>query len=289
MDINDKELFESTLTDDTPEIAAEAPAEQPAADDGVPLRDEQGRFAARQSDPEPQPEPAAPQAQQPAKEEASVPSWRLREVREEAERRLAEERANWQRQYEMLQRQNQAKPEAPPAPDVFENPNAFLEHGVSRAVDPIKTELQATREFYSRRDAERDHGPEKVKAAYDWLAQGIAQRDPEAVSTYQRAMQSMHPFGEIVQAHLQRAVYQQIGNDPQAWFGKTLEERIASDPKFAGELLQKIQQVSRQSGQPQVQSKINLPPSISRVTSAQPASDDDGDASDAALFRYATR
>lgn len=289
---NDKELFEAALTDEAPEIN-ETPAEQPEQIEGQP-RDENGRFAPKaQAEPEPQPETPAASPQAAPKDEAHVPSWRLREVREEAERRVeqarAEEAARWQRQLEMLQRQSQPKPEPAPVPDVFENPNGFLEHGVRQAVDPIKSEIGQLREFYSRRDAEREHGPEKVKAAYDWIAQGLAQRDPEAVATYQRAMQSMHPFGDLVTAHQQRTVYQQIGSDPNAWFGKTLEERIASDPKFAGELLQKLQQSTRQPGNPQAQSKINLPPSLSRVPASQGAADDDTDVSDAALFRHAMR
>lgn len=291
MDISDRELLDSALADEQPEVVEQPETvEQPQAQSTEQPRDDNGRFAARQAEPEP-PQQQQPAAQQPAQQaqqpEANVPSWRLREVREEAERRLAEERANWQRQFEMLQRQNQPKPEPQPIPDVFENPNGFLEHGVRQAVDPIKSEIGQLREFYSRRDAEREHGAEKVKAAFDWIAQGMASRDPEAVATYQRAMQSMHPFGELVTAHQQKAVYQQIGNDPQAWFGKTLEERL-SDPKFAGELLQKIQQSAR-GGQTPQGNLIQLPPSINKVPSAQSASDEDNDMSDGALFRHSMR
>lgn len=286
MDIdNDEELFNSALTDETPEI--EAPAEQPVEQiEGQP-RDEHGRFAPKaEAEPEPQPEAPVASLQAQPKDEAHVPSWRLREVREEADRRVAETEARWQRQFQELQRQNQPKAEPKPAPDVFEDPNAFLQHGVSQAVDPIKSEIQQMREDFSRQRAEDKFGADKVKAAYDWLGEGVAKRDPEALSAYQRAMQSMHPFGDIVQAHQQRAVYQQIGSDPQAWFGKTLDERLA-DPKFAGELLQKIQQ--RAQATPQGQNKIALPPSLNRIPAAQGASDDDNDASDAAMFRHAMR
>ena len=281
--MDDKELFEAAITDEAPEI--ETPAEQPEQIEGQP-RDEGGRFAAKtEAIPVPQPAPDAPQAQ-PAKDEAHVPSWRLREVREEADRRVAETESRWQRQFEVMQRQSQPKAEPTPAPDVFENPNAFLEHGVRQAVDPIKSELQATREFYSRRDAERDHGADKVKAAYDWMADGIAKRDPDVIATYQRAMQSMHPFGDIVSAHQQRAVFQQIGNDPNAWFEKELERRM-SDPTFAGAQLQKIQQSARPAGS-QAQT-FKLPPTLRGVPSSQAATEDDNDQSDAAIFRHALR
>jgi len=285
----EKELFESAIADEMPEIEAGSPAEQPAAEDQGQPRDDNGRFAPKAADPEPQPEPQAAQQQPQARDEAHVPSWRLREVREEADRRLAEERANFQRQIEMLQRQHQPPAQPQPEVDPFQDPAAFRDQGVRQAVDPIRSEVQQTREFFSRMMAEQAHGPEKVNAAFDWIKQGMAQRDPDAVAVYQRAMNSMHPFGELVTAHQQRAVYQQIGSDPTAWFGKTLDERIASDPKFAGELLQKLQQSAR--GQPQGQQpRIALAPSLNRVAAARGAADDDdGDTSDAAMFRHATR
>ena len=287
MDIDDKELFSSAMTDaPVPETVTETPAEpeqQPQQDGRA--RDEQGRFArnevARQAEPTPQPE----QAQEPAKEEANVPSWRLREVREEAERRVAEAEARWQRQYLELQRQAQPRPEPQPPPDLFENPNGFVDHNVRQLVDPMKAELQQMREEFSRIRAEDKHGPEKVRAAYDWIAQGIAQRDPEVVSAYNRAMQSRHPFGDIVAAHQQRTVYQTIGDDPNVWFEKELERRMSSDPQFAA----KVQQSRQASSQPQG-SITKLPPSLRNTPSARGGNEDDNsDTSDAALFRHAMR
>lgn len=276
MDINDKELFESTLSDEPEQVAADEPvAEQPE----VQPRDEHGRFATKQPEPEVQPVAEAP------KEEAHVPSWRLREVREESERRIAEVEARWQRQIELMQRQNQPKPEPVKVPDVFEDPNAFLQHGVQQAVDPIKSEVQQTREYFSRMMAEDKHGADKVQAAYDWIAQGMQRGDPEAVSAYQRAMKSMHPYGELIKAHQQRTVFEQIGGDPNAWFEKELEKRM-SDPQFAASQLQRIQQFARDPQNPGI---TKLPPSIGKVPTSHSSSDDVDDASDAGLFAYAMR
>ncbi len=282
MDIEDKELFDSALTDEPIEVAAEEPVADPV-NDGQP-RDEHGRFAPK----EPEPEIAAqPEAKPDGKEEAFVPSWRLREMREEreaAERRFQETQQQWQRQIAELQARL-PKEEPKPAPDVFEDPNKFLEYGVRQHVDPIKSEIGQLREFYSRREAVREHGQEKVTAAYNAVAQGMQSRDPETMAVYQRAMQSMDPFGEIVSWHQQKTVFSQIGNDPNAWFGKTLDERLASDPKFAAEIMQKIQGSVR--GQPQ--GITRLPPSIGKVAAAQSASEDAGDMSDASLFANAMR
>ncbi len=283
---NDKELFDSALTDEPIEqVAADEPVIEAQPVEEGQARDEQGRFAAKAEE---QPVAAEPQAKPDGKEEAFVPSWRLREMREEreaTERRYQESQAQWQRQIAELQ-SRLPKQEEQPAPDVFEDPNKFLEHGVRRAVDPVVNQISEMREFYSKREAVRDHGNEKVKAAYDWVAQGMQTRDPEVTAIYQRAMASMDPYGEIVSAHQQKAVYSQIGNDPNAWFEKELEKRMA-DPQFASAQLQKIQSGVRSSLQ--APNQIKLPPSIGRMPSSHSASDDVSDVSDAGLFAHATR
>lgn len=285
--MNDEELFNSAMTEAAPEI--EAPAE-PEVIDGGQSRDEHGRFAAKaENEPEAtsDPEAAAPQT---AKDEAHVPSWRLREVndaREAAERRAREIEDRYQRELADL-RSRLPKQEAQTAPDLYEDPNGFVGHNVRQAVDPIKSEIGQMREYFSRRDAEREHGAEKVQAAFAWLEEGSASRDPERFAIYQKAMQSMHPYGEIVKAHQERQVLQQIGSDPQKWFETSLEQKLQSDPQFAASLLQKIQQTAR--GAPQQQgSTVRLPPSLNRIASAQSAADASGDMSDASLFENAMR
>lgn len=285
--MNDEELFNSAMTEAAPEI--EAPAE-PEANEGGQPRDEHGRFAAKaENEPEAtsDPEAAAPQT---AKDEAHVPSWRLREVneaREAAERRVRDIEDRYQRELADL-RSRLPKQEAQAAPDLYEDPNGFVGHNVRQAVDPIKSEIGQMREYFSRRDAEREHGADKVQAAFAWLEEGSASRDPERFAIYQKAMQSMHPYGEIVKAHQERQVLQQIGSDPQKWFETSLEQKLQSDPQFAASLLQKIQQSAR--GAPQQQgSTVRLPPSLNRIASAQSAADASGDMSDASLFENAMR
>src|SRR4249920_2669342 len=101
MDIDDKELFSSATADEPISDVADTPADAPTTEapqqDGR-ARDEHGRFAPKQAEPQQQ----EPQAATPAEEAANVPSWRLREVREEAERRVAETEARWQRQFEHM-------------------------------------------------------------------------------------------------------------------------------------------------------------------------------------------
>jgi hypothetical protein len=281
----EQDIFDSALTDDAPE-AAEPQIEEspePVVNEG-PSRDEMGRFAPKAAEPEPQ---EAPQAQPEARESNGIPSWRLKEEAEA--RRAAEERYN-QNQRELAElraqiAQFQKQSEPPKAvPDIFEDAGAFVGHNVSQAVDPIKQEIGQLREFYSQREAVRTHGEEKVKSAYDWIAQGMQSRDPERMAIYQRAMGSFDPYGEIITAHQKQTIFQQIGTDPNAYFEKQLEERM-KDPSFQAKLLESV----RGSAQTRP-STVKLPPSLSRVSSAAPIqADDDYDGSDAGLFKYATR
>ena len=103
MDIDDKELFDSATSDEPIEVVADEPAAEQEVE-GQP-RDDQGRFAAKAEEPTVA-EPVATEPQ--GKEEAYVPSWRLREMREEreaTERRFQESQAQWQRQMAELRSQ----------------------------------------------------------------------------------------------------------------------------------------------------------------------------------------
>jgi hypothetical protein len=289
MELNNGDLLDSAMTDEpvvTQEVAT-PPADQ---QDAGQLRDEQGRFAAQQAEqPAEHVDPA--QSQQPP--QGFVPSGRLREereAREAIERRFQESQAQWQRELQQI-RSQLPQQEQPKAPDVFENPDGFLQHGVRQAIDPIQNQIGQLREFYSQREAVREHGAEKVKAAYDWIVQGMQMNDPARASIYQRAMQSMDPYGEIVAEHQKSTVYSQIGNDPQAWFGKTLDERLSSDPKFAAEVLQKIQGAVQGHNNPQAQGNniINVPPNLRRAPGARAGSEESGDMSNASLLAASMR
>jgi hypothetical protein len=291
MDIDDKELFSSATADDsTPEVTPEAPAEVPSTEtpqqDERP-RDEHGRFAAKQAEPEAQSPPQqAPAEQAPAEDGAHVPSWRLREIRDE--RDAATQRyLETQRQLEMLQRQ-MPKPAPPPAPDPYENPDGFARYHAEQTMSPLEQRIQAAEmrlqaqlEANSRRDAFREHTEPLVRTSYEWIKHGVQSQDPEVVHAYNRAMQSDHPYDAIVQAYKSAEIVQQI--------------RAAGGPdKYREQLLaagQPQQQQNRQpsSGQPPG-SVYKLPPSLRNTPSARTAGEDDpNDLSDAALFRYSTR
>ena len=285
-EMDDKELFSSAMTDEPTPETTEQPVAQPEAtpqQDGRP-RDEHGRFA--RTEPEPQPEPQQPTAQQPdqARDEAQIPSWRLREMREEKDAAV-QRYLETQRQLEMLQRQ-MPKPEPAPKPDLYENPDAAIEYGARQLLTPIEQRIrameeraQAQLEYNSRNYAFQQYGEPTVRSAYDWTANGIRTQDPEVVHAYNRAMQSPDPYGAMVQAYKRASIVQQIeaAGGPDKW----REQQLASG--------QPQQQSRPQPGQPQG-SVTRLPPSLRNTPSARSGNDDDSsDTSDAAMFRHAMR
>ena len=289
MDLDDKELFSSAMTADEIPDAADTPVEAPeteAPQQEERPRDEQGRFA-KQVEPEPKPEQA-----EPARDEAHVPPWRLREIKEERDA-INQRYLETQRQLEMLQRQNQPKPEPTPAPDLFENPQGAIEYGARQLLTPIEqrilameTRMQEEREFFSRREAEREHGPEMVREAYNWLAQGTQARNPDVMNVYQQVMQSKHPFDMIVAAHKRMSVMQQIDSagDLDKWVmqrAAELQQRGQQPPQGNGR--------QGSNGSSQGNSIVKLPPSMRNLPASQVDGDDDSDMSDAAMFRQAMR
>jgi hypothetical protein len=288
-EMDDQELFSSANADDQiPEVTeqpAETPAQETPQQDDRP-RDEHGRFAPKQAEPEPTPE-APPQAAQEADGDVRIPPWRLREMREERDA-INQRYLDTQRQLEMLQRQ-MPKPELPPPPDLFENPTGAIEYGAKQLLTPYEQRLQAMEareqsrlEFYSRREAIRDHGPETVRAAYDWLARGIQSKDPDVVHAYNQVMQSEHPFDTAVQSYKRTSVMQQISQvgDLDKWVMQRAQELAGA---------QQQQQGRQPSSQQPQGSNIKLPPTLRSVPAARGAVEDDTDMSDAALFRHASR
>jgi hypothetical protein len=287
----DQELFDSAMADTPAEAPAqEQPQEAPQEQAGQP-RDDHGRFAPKAGEAEtPQEAPQQPTtepqpAEQPKPTHDAIPPWRLREEAEA--RRAAEARAA---EYERMVREMRAdaerrQAEQQPKPDIFENPQEFVNHGVKQALSPVQDQVSQLREFYSRRDAIREHGQETVTSAYDELAKGMSSRDPEAHAIYQRAMSSLDPFGVIVTWHKEKSVFKTIGGDPQKWFEQQLEER-AKDPAFQAKMLERLRGSAVNAPRPAPVTQ--LPPSLNRVTSSAPADGGD-DLSDEGLLKSALR
>jgi hypothetical protein len=141
MEVSDGELFESALSNEQPEVTVEQTTTE---GEGV-ARDEQGRFAKSETvePPKAEVEQAKPVE---TKEEAQVPSWRLRELRERAE--AAETRA---RTIEQQLLALQPKPEPQAKPDIFEKPDEFVRSNVQEAISPLEKQFSEYREAMSQR------------------------------------------------------------------------------------------------------------------------------------------
>lgn len=277
---DDKELFESAFKDEV--IEAPAKVETPEPETQERPRDEQGRFA-----PKAQEEPAQPGTPEPDKPEPKsegIPSWRLKEEAEA--RRAAEERVKqYERDLAELRRSIAASPPKPepdkPAPEIWDDPNGF----VQAALTPVQQALQQQAERFSMRMAVKDHGKEVVQAAYAALGDAIQSGDPSARAEYQRIKSSDDPYEDIVQWHKRSQTLKTVGDDPNAWLEKQLEERL-KDPTYQAQLLERIRGTAQQ--QPQTRPVTQLPPSLNKTTRAGVHADDD-DESDAGLLKSALR
>jgi hypothetical protein len=286
---DDKDLWNSANDTSTEAPPAPETTPEPAPE---PSRDERGRFAAKvEETANPQPEtpveqPTAPQQPEPQREDHGIPSWRLKEEAD-AKREALERAQRYEREVEQMrrelaamQRQNEPKPEVP---QIWDNPDGYFDHRSREAIDPVKSEISQLREFYSQRDAVRTHGVETVKAAYSSLDQAARSGDPEALAVVARVKQSLDPYGDMVTWHKKQTIFSTIGDNPDAFVEKQLEEKL-KDPAYQAKLLERI----RGQAQQRPSTVTPLPPSLNRAAAAmQPVEDDDG--GEAGLLRNALR
>lgn len=280
MDATDQELFEAAMSDapaqDTaPEPIAEAP-EQPAV-----ARDEHGRFAPKAAD-EAAPEQAeeAQTAEAAPAEQATrpgfVPSSRLKE---EADARRAEkDRADRLERMltQMLEKQAQpaAAAEPAPKPELWDDPDQW----VNGHLGTVKTEVQQTREFFSRKFAEQVHGADKVKEAYAALDAAVGKGELNRDQVLAQLQKSMDPYGDIMGWYEASAPQR----DPESYKQKIIAEYLATQGGQAAQ--------PAQAAQPGTASVVRIPTSLNRTTSGAPNTPaGEGDMSDAALFANAMR
>jgi hypothetical protein len=272
-ELSDQELFQSALSDDPIEAPVTEAEIEPKGDDRP--RDEQGRFAAKSEEPEPEaPKTETQAAPEPPKETESVGVRQLREAFERQQRRNAE--------LEQQLMSLRPKPEPAPKPDLFEKPDEFVRSNVQEALSPIEQRLSSAIELMSRNFAISQHGEERVGQAYSALDQAAKNGDPQALAVVNAVKQSMDPYGDIARWYSQ----QEANLNPQAFFQRQLSEAL-KDEKFKGELMQKLQPA--QSETSPAKPVFRVPPSLNRATTAAPALDDGGDFSNESLFQNALR
>jgi len=301
--MDDKELFSSAVSD---EPITEAPTEtqveesapvETAEETAERVRDEKGRFAAKAAEPTeaPRTQEQAPveqpaQAQAATKEDAQVPSWRLREereAREAADRRAAERdselRALQQRIADM-ERQNQPKPEPV---DWYQNPDGALDQRFT----PFEARLQEISQSQTVENSELRaliyHGKDTVEEARKALQEGLRVRDPDVLALDALASRSRDPWSVVMKWHQQSKLQKEIGGDLDGYKTR-LQEQLLNDPKFLAAAMEKARAQATGTQTGAKQPVVQLPPSLNKTPSAASAVDDD-DGSDAGLYAYATK
>jgi hypothetical protein len=283
--MDDQELFNAAMSDEAPatEPVQEQPAPEPAQDDGQP-RDEHGRFAAKTDEVvapllESGPNPALVGQPKPAEQDAQVPSWRLRELREEREAaakraEAAEERAN---RAEAMARQLQARVEPPKTPDMYAEPEAWQQHLTQQTQNAIlQTKLDLSESW-----ARDKFGDEKVDSAIKWAEQNLGM--PERM----RLAHTRDPSRELVRMYDERQTLSQIGGNLDAYRAKVMDDAL-NDPAFMQKVADKLRgTVQTPNGQ---RPAISLPPSLNKATGSQVGHDSAGGSmSDADLYAHAIR
>ncbi len=200
---------------------------------------------------------------------------RLSEASSNFEKTLAERDRQWEQRFNQFAQQIQPRPEPkaqPDAPDIFENPNGFLEHGVNRAIEPVNQRLARIAETFSRRMAVKEHGQEKVQAAFVALDRAASMGNRDAIEAVARVKQSDDPYGDIVDWHQKSSVISEFGANPEEAIQKRLEAAL-NDPAFLAKAAAKLG-VKPAQQQPSSQSAL---PSLNNVTAA---ADEDGEEDD---------
>ena len=285
--MDDAALFEAATADE-PVSAESAPTErsEPKADATGRLHGEQGRFVEKPAEADAAPIQQQPEETTPPKDEDGhqVPSWRLREIREErdAHKRALDEANRQAYAYQQQLREHQAYlqrlQQQPQEPPEFGTPEYF-QHSVQPFVQPLLQQIQQLEAKMHVSEAERVFGTELE--AFKTHVSEMAQRgDPQYHSLNASMQASSQPFVVAKQWFAQQKLMKETGGDLSAYEAK-LQEKWLKDPEFVAKLQ------AAQQGQPP---KINLPPSLNKATGASVsnAALDTGDMSNESLFKFAT-
>lgn len=216
-----------------------------------------------------------------------VPPGRLREE-SEARRRAERERDELRAQLQAFSRQppQQQQRTQQQAPDIFENPQGFVQSQVQPFLEQVRADMQMQREAMSLDFALQRHGDEKVGAARSAMEQGMQRGDPQAWAIYNRAMQSHDPYGVIVRAHQDSETLRSIGGDLDGYRKRVLEEAMA-DPEYRARVIEAAKGQAKATGNAVARPVVTSSPSLGNIGAGG------GDTqviepSDAELFRQAT-
>jgi hypothetical protein len=283
--IDDKGMLSDIMADTPAETQAEPESqEQP--------RDEHGRFVAQQEEtPVEQPKPETEQPAQQTEQDGPIPSWRLREMREErdAARKQAEQAAQdgltLRQQMQALQRQLEQIQKPKPEPvDFFQNPDEAM----NQRIAPVQSEIEAfkndLRLEMSRELAVIKHGDALVTEVENAVAKAMAANHPDIPLLSAQMRASKNPVAVAIQWHQRNGLLEKTGGNLEAYVQKQLDEKL-KDPAF----LAKAVEAARTQAGTRPSTVVQIPPSLNKASGSGISKDDTdaGDMSDASLFRNA--
>lgn len=251
------------------EVDLEGPSDEELFSEAVggeatdsPVVDQQHEEQVETTTAEPEAKTEAEIAEEKAIEDESkatgIPGWRLREINEERKTAIAErdalraEKAQWEARQPQQPAQKAEQPKA-------ERPDPILDpEGYAKAIrEEIRQEALTERREESLHRA-REANPQEFDEAYAAATKAV---DPALKA---RMQASRDPGKTLLEWHRENKVKAEVGNDPNAWLEKKLEERL-SDPAFLAKAIERskgIAQPATTGGRP----KVDLPPSISNLS-----------------------
>lgn len=152
-------------------------------------------------------EPKAEAVEEKSSDPKDIPYSVFKSTRDDYKAQLDEARAEIAR----MRTENRPKPAPETVPDMFEEPEKFQQY-MSRQLNNVR---QSTIADVSEAMAIEAYGQEEVEAAFEAM---------KAAGEVQRFIQSRHPYGDMVKWHRQQKVFQEIGDDPDAYRARIVEE-----------------------------------------------------------------
>jgi hypothetical protein len=290
MSATDQEIFDQAIGEQTQNVP-ETPVEAPTEAKAERARDDFGRFKSavpdvtsqeevREATPPPVEDVAVAQAPV-EKEDARVPSWRLKEEsdrRREAEQHLQELRNEFQQmRMAMMQQQQRPEPSQAPEVDIFADPQGFVQQLQGNFDQRLRT-LQLEN---SLRFAHYAHG-EKFNEAYGAFTDHVSRTRDQA--TYQRVMSASDPGEALVGWFKDQQLQKELGGSDLKTFMEKQREEWLKDPAVQAKVIEAFK-ATQQASQPS--QLTNIPPSLSKATSSAPAHDTGGNSGDD-IYAFAT-
>lgn len=277
---DDKELFEQILNDDAPApepdaamaVQPEAEPETGEAEGGQP-RDASGKFVAKaedqpENDADHRPEAEPPPATEEPRADHRIPLTELlneREKRQALERR-AEEAERRAQEYERRMAELSRPKEPVQAPDLYADPNGFVQHGVQQALTPLEKRVEAQFDQMAQMFAIQAHGKEAVDAAIMALEEAV-RANPATRYEVQKMLESPDRYGEVVRWHKRQQTFREIGDDPAAYRQRVIDEAL-KDPEVVKRVIEQARTSAAPAPDNRAPPNVRLPPSLNRASGA---------------------